>query len=128
MPEQTIDEQIHRAEVLIEALPYIKRFSGHILVIKVGGAASAAADLGSVLEDVVLLRFVGMRPVIVHGGGPEITSYMRRLNLPVESFIQRTSATVAVPPGGQIAEVVLDPDHVLPDADRSNNSFAMPAS
>jgi hypothetical protein len=51
-----------------------------------------------------------------------------RLNLPVESFMQRASATVAVPPGGKIAEVVLDPDHVLPDADRGNNSFAMPAS
>jgi acetylglutamate kinase len=71
MPEQTIDERIQRAEVLIEALPYIKRFAGHILVIKVGGAAGVAADLDALLEDVVLLRFVGMRPVIVHGGGSD---------------------------------------------------------
>src|SRR5665213_2450072 len=81
MPEQTIDERIHRAEVLIEALPYIKRFAGHILVIKVGGAASAATDLDAVLEDVVLLRFVGMRPVIVHGGGPEISSWKERIGM-----------------------------------------------
>src|SRR6202140_2055644 len=79
MPEQTIDERIHRAEVLIEALPYIKRFAGHILVIKVGGAASAAADLDAILEDVVLLRFVGMRPVIVHGGGSEISAWQERV-------------------------------------------------
>ena len=48
-----------------------------------------------------------------------------RINLPVETFILRASATIALPPGGKIAEVVLDPDHVLPDADRSNNTFAM---
>jgi acetylglutamate kinase len=81
MPEQTIDERIHRAEVLIEALPYIKRFAGHILVIKVGGAASAAADLDALLEDVVLLRFVGMRPVIVHGGGSEISAWQERMGI-----------------------------------------------
>ncbi len=81
MPEQTIDERIQRAEVLIEALPYIKRFAGHILVVKVGGAASAAADLDAVLEDVVLLRFVGMRPVIVHGGGSEISAWQQRMGL-----------------------------------------------
>ena len=57
-----------RAEVLVEALPYIRRFSGHIVVIKLGGAVdAAAADIDSVLQDVVLLRFVGMRPVLVHG-------------------------------------------------------------
>jgi acetylglutamate kinase len=81
MPEQTIDERIQRAEVLIEALPYIKRFAGHTLVVKVGGAASAAADLDSVLEDIVLLRFVGMRPVVVHGGGAEITAWQQRMGL-----------------------------------------------
>jgi acetylglutamate kinase len=81
MPEQTIDERIQRAEVLIEALPYIKRFAGHTLVVKVGGAASASADLDSVLEDIVLLRFVGMRPVVVHGGGAEITAWQQRMGL-----------------------------------------------
>jgi acetylglutamate kinase len=104
MPEQTIDERIQRAEVLIEALPYIKRFAGHILVVKVGGAASAAADLDAVLEDIVLLRFVGMRPVIVHGGGSEITAWQQRMGLEPR-FIDGLRVTDA--PTMEIAKMVL---------------------
>jgi acetylglutamate kinase len=104
MPEQTIDERIQRAEVLIEALPYIKRFSGHILVIKVGGAASAAADLDALLEDVVLLRFVGMRPVIVHGGGSEISAWQERMGIETK-FVNGLRVTDA--PTMEIAKMVL---------------------
>ena len=104
MPEQTIDERIHRAEVLIEALPYIKRFAGHILVIKVGGAASAAADLDALLEDVVLLRFVGMRPVIVHGGGSEISAWQERMGIETK-FVNGLRVTDA--PTMEIAKMVL---------------------
>jgi acetylglutamate kinase len=104
MPEQTIDERIHRAEVLIEALPYIKRFAGHILVIKVGGAASAVADLDAVLEDVVLLRFVGMRPVIVHGGGSEISAWQQRMGIEPR-FVNGLRVTDA--PTMEIAKMVL---------------------
>jgi len=104
MPEQTIDERIQRAEVLIEALPYIKRFAGHILVVKVGGAASAAADLDAVLEDIVLLRFVGMRPVIVHGGGSEISAWQQRMGLEPK-FINGLRVTDA--PTMEIAKMVL---------------------
>jgi acetylglutamate kinase len=78
---ETIDERVRRAQTLIEALPYIRRFSGHTLVIKLGGAAAAAVDLDTVLQDVVLLRFVGMRPVLVHGGGPEITAWQQRMGM-----------------------------------------------
>jgi acetylglutamate kinase len=78
---ETIEERVRRAETLIEALPYIRRFSGHTLVIKLGGAAAAAVDLDTVLQDVVLLRFVGMRPVLVHGGGPEITAWQERMGM-----------------------------------------------
>jgi acetylglutamate kinase len=78
---ETIDERVRRAQTLIEALPYIRRFSGHTLVIKLGGAAAAAVDLDTVLQDVVLLRFVGMRPVLVHGGGPEITAWQERMGM-----------------------------------------------
>ena len=81
MLNETIDERIHRAEILIEALPYIRRFSGDTLVIKVGGAGAAGGDVDSVLQDVVLLRFVGMRPVIVHGGGQEISAWQARVGL-----------------------------------------------
>ncbi|HEY7926495.1 MAG: acetylglutamate kinase [Candidatus Dormibacteria bacterium] len=81
MTIETIEERVRRAQTLIEALPYIRRFSGHTLVIKLGGAAAAAVDLDTVLQDVVLLRFVGMRPVLVHGGGPEITAWQERMGM-----------------------------------------------
>ena len=70
---------------LLEALPYIREFHGSTVVIKYGGAAMTEPGLKEdFARDVVLLKYVGMNPVIVHGGGPEITDYMQRLNLPVE--------------------------------------------
>jgi acetylglutamate kinase len=70
---------------LLEALPYIREFHGQTVVIKYGGAAMIDATLrDQFARDVVLLKYVGMNPVVVHGGGPEITSYMERLDLPVE--------------------------------------------
>ncbi len=70
---------------LLEALPYIREFHGQTVVIKYGGAAMVDAALREEFaRDVVLLKYVGMNPVVVHGGGPEITSYMQRLDLPVE--------------------------------------------
>jgi acetylglutamate kinase len=69
-----------RAEVLLEALPYIREFRGKTVVIKYGGAAMEQADLKeSFALDVILLRFVGIKPVIVHGGGPQIGVLMKRL-------------------------------------------------
>jgi len=69
-----------RAEILLEALPYIREFRGKTIVIKYGGAAMERADLKEPFAlDVILLRLVGIRPVIVHGGGPQIGSLMRRL-------------------------------------------------
>ena len=70
---------------LLEALPYIREFHGKTVVIKYGGAAMTDPALKEEFaRDVVLLKYVGMNPVVVHGGGPEITSYMKRLDLPVE--------------------------------------------
>jgi acetylglutamate kinase len=75
-----IPELVQRAEVLIEALPYIRAFQGKTLVIKYGGAAMDQADLKEQFaQDVLLLRLVGIRPVIVHGGGPQIGALMKRL-------------------------------------------------
>ncbi len=69
---------------LLEALPYIREFHGRTVVIKYGGAAMIDPDLKEEFaRDVALLKYVGINPVIVHGGGPEITSYMERLDLPV---------------------------------------------
>ncbi|HWO03165.1 MAG TPA: acetylglutamate kinase [Methylomirabilota bacterium] len=82
MDEQTMatPELVQRAEVLIEALPYIRAFQGKTLVIKYGGAAMEQADLKEQFaKDVLLLRLVGIRPVIVHGGGPQIGALMKRL-------------------------------------------------
>jgi len=70
---------------LLEALPYIREFHGRTVVIKYGGAAMTDASLREEFaRDVVLLKYVGLNPVVVHGGGPEITRYMEALNLPVE--------------------------------------------
>ena len=69
-----------RAEVLVQALPYIRKYFGKILVIKYGGNAMVSEELRrQVMEDMVLLRMVGVRVVLVHGGGPEITETMKKL-------------------------------------------------
>lgn len=71
-----------RASILIEALPYIRRWSGKVMVIKYGGAAMEdPASRASFAEDLVLLQHVGVRPVVVHGGGPQISEYMKRLGI-----------------------------------------------
>jgi acetylglutamate kinase len=70
---------------LLEALPYIREFHGRTVVIKYGGAAMEDAQLREEFaRDVVLLKYVGLNPIVVHGGGPEITGYMERLGLPVQ--------------------------------------------
>jgi acetylglutamate kinase len=70
---------------LLEALPYIRDFHGSTVVIKYGGAAMEDPLLREEFaRDVVLLKYVGMSPVVVHGGGPDITAYMNRLDMPVE--------------------------------------------
>jgi acetylglutamate kinase len=90
---------------LLEALPYIRQFHGKTVVIKYGGAAMTDPALkGEFARDVVLLKYVGMNPVIVHGGGPEITSYMERLNLPVQ-FVD--GLRVSDPETVQVAKMVL---------------------
>ena len=68
------------AEVLIQALPYIKQYAGKTVVVKYGGAAMLDESLkAAVMQDVVLMRYVGINPIIVHGGGPEISDAMHRM-------------------------------------------------
>lgn len=78
-----IDEAGLRASTLVEALPYIRRFAGKTIVVKYGGNALSGTEghdpLTLFAEDIVLMRLVGMRPVVVHGGGPQITALMERL-------------------------------------------------
>ena len=90
---------------LLEALPYIREFHGRTVVIKYGGAAMTDEALkDQFARDVVLLKYVGMNPVIVHGGGPEITSYMERLDLPVQ-FVD--GLRVSDPQTVEVAKMVL---------------------
>jgi acetylglutamate kinase len=85
---------------LLEALPYIREFHGKTVVIKYGGAAMVQPELREEFaRDVVLLKYVGMNPVVVHGGGPDITAYMERLGMEVrfvEGLRVSDEATVEV--------------------------------
>ncbi|MEG6616941.1 acetylglutamate kinase [Peptococcaceae bacterium 1198_IL3148] len=71
---------LEKAGILVEALPYIKKFSGSTVVIKYGGHAMVNCELKqAVITDLVLMKFVGINPVVVHGGGPEITGMLKKL-------------------------------------------------
>ncbi len=90
---------------LLEALPYIREFHGKTVVIKYGGAAMEDEHLREEFaRDVVLLKYVGLDPIVVHGGGPDITAYMRRLGMPVE-FV--AGLRVSDPATVEVAKMVL---------------------
>ena len=75
---ENMDMWIHKADVLIEALPYIREFTGKKIVVKYGGSAMKDSALKkSVIQDVALLKLVGMKPIIVHGGGKEISKWVK---------------------------------------------------
>ena len=80
--EERINKYLEKANVLIEALPYIKRFNGKIIVVKYGGSAMADEELKKkVIADVVLLKLVGFKPIIVHGGGKEISRWVQKVGM-----------------------------------------------
>lgn len=80
--KEKFGDEILKAHILVEALPYIKKFSGKTVVIKYGGSAMLDCNLKKmVMQDVVLMKFVGLNPVIVHGGGPEISSFLKKLGI-----------------------------------------------
>jgi acetylglutamate kinase len=92
-------------QVLLEALPYIREFHGRTVVIKYGGAAMRDEELREAFAtDVVLLKYVGLNPVIVHGGGPEITEYMERLGMEVRFH---EGLRVSDPATVEVAKMVL---------------------
>jgi acetylglutamate kinase len=94
-----------RVETLLEALPYIREFHGRTVVIKYGGAAMSDETLrDGFATDVVLLKYVGLNPVIVHGGGPDITRYMERLGMEVR-FVE--GVRVSDPETVEVAKMVL---------------------
>src|SRR5512143_2478361 len=77
------NEYINKAETLLEALPYMKRFQGQTLVIKYGGAAMIEPDLKAAFaRDITLLQYLGIHPVVVHGGGPQIGKVLAKMDIP----------------------------------------------
>ena len=95
-----------KAEILVDALPYIQEFSGTTVVIKYGGNAMVSDVLKeNVMRDVALMKYVGIRPVIVHGGGPEITGFLKKVGKE-SSFV--AGLRVTDEETVEIAEMVLD--------------------
>ncbi len=80
--KQIIQENIAKAQILTEALPFIQKFYDKTIVIKYGGSALINPEIKeTIIKDIVLMKMVGMHPVIVHGGGPDINSFLNRLNI-----------------------------------------------
>ena len=106
MKEEHMDEVLQKAEVLIEALPYIQRFNRKIIVVKYGGSAMVDEELKKhVIQDVTLLKLVGFKPIIVHGGGKEISKWVEKSGKVPEfvNGLRKTDADTM-----EIAEMVLN--------------------
>lgn len=106
MEEKNMQEVMRKAEVLIEALPYIQRFNRKIIVVKYGGSAMVDEELKRhVIQDVTLLKLVGFKPIIVHGGGKEISKWVEKSGMePVfVNGLRKTDAATM-----EIAEMVLN--------------------
>ena len=93
--EEKMEELIKKAGILIEALPFIQKFAGKTVVIKYGGNAMINDELkNSVIEDIILLKFIGLNPIVVHGGGPDISKALNDNNIKSE-FINGLRVTDA---------------------------------
>jgi len=100
-----VKEPILKAQVLVEALPYIRQWSGATVIIKYGGSTRSGDEmLRSTLQDIVLMKFVGMKPVIVHGGGKDINARLEKLNIQSQ-FVDGLRVTDA--PTMKVVEMVL---------------------
>lgn len=88
-----MQELIKKAGILIDALPYIQKFAGKTVVIKYGGNAMINDELkNSVMEDITLLKYIGLNPILVHGGGPDISAALKQNNIP-SNFINGLRVT-----------------------------------
>lgn len=106
MDEKNMQEILEKAQVLIEALPYIQRFNRKIIVVKYGGSAMIDDELKKqVIQDVTLLKLVGFKPIIVHGGGKEISRWVEKTGMEPE-FINGLRKTDE--PTMELAEMVLN--------------------
>ncbi len=106
MAQNSMEEVMAKAEVLIEALPYIQRFNRKVIVVKYGGSAMVDENLkNQVIQDVTLLKLVGFKPIIVHGGGKEISRWVEKAGMEPE-FVNGLRKTDA--PTMEVAEMVLN--------------------
>ncbi|HEY0166192.1 MAG TPA: acetylglutamate kinase [Jatrophihabitans sp.] len=104
-PAATHEVAAQQAATLIDALPWLRRFSGKVVVIKYGGNAMLTPQLQrGFAEDVTFLRYAGVRPVVVHGGGPQITEHLRLLGIPSEF---RGGLRVTTPEAMRVVRMVL---------------------
>ena len=104
-PVVSAEVAAQQAATLIDALPWLQRFSGKVVVVKYGGNAMTAPELqAGFAQDVVFLRYAGVRPVVVHGGGPQITEQLQRLGIPTEF---RGGLRVTTPEAMQVVRMVL---------------------
>ncbi|MDT7571555.1 MAG: acetylglutamate kinase [Actinomycetota bacterium] len=102
---RTREQALARAATLVDALPWLERFHGKIVVVKYGGNAMTSPELQAAFaEDVVFLRYAGLRPIVVHGGGPQITDHLNRLGI-VSEF--RGGLRVTTPESISIVRMVL---------------------
>ena len=101
-----MEEELKKAQILVEALPYIQKFSRKIIVVKYGGSAMVDEELKrKVIQDVVLLKLVGFKPIIVHGGGKEISKWVEKSGMTPEF---KNGLRVTDEPTMEIAEMVLN--------------------
>ena len=106
MNEQDMNKVLSKAEVLIEALPYIQKFNRKYIVVKYGGSAMSNEELQkNVIKDVTLLKLVGFKPIIVHGGGKEISRWVEKVGMEAQ-FVNGLRVTDG--DTMEIAEMVLN--------------------
>src|SRR4030067_3632897 len=106
-------ELIRKAEILLEALPYLRRFQGQTVVVKYGGAAQQDPELKQgFAQDITLFQHLGINVVVVHGGGPQIGQYLKELNIPTR-FVEGLRVTdppptdvVATAPAGEVNQEI----------------------
>jgi acetylglutamate kinase len=104
-PHMSRDQALGKAAVLVDALPWLERFHGKIVVVKYGGNAMSSPQLQRAFaQDIVFLRYAGLKPVVVHGGGPQITEHLNRLGITSEF---RGGLRVTTPEAMKVVRMVL---------------------
>ena len=120
-----MQKSIEKAAILVEALPYIREFEGKTVVIKYGGAAMLDPALRvTTAEDIVLMKYVGMNPVVVHGGGPAINQMLKRLD--IKPVFSKQGLRVTDDATMEVAEMILKIDDIIASSKPAGAGAGMP--